>query len=93
MPKAPRGKRVADANTGSFVVVGRAANGRAEPFFDKARGIWVAPWRKPDGKLGRPTGRTRLAAEASRDRHIAEAEAAAPLRSALRRLHRPLDDR
>lgn len=77
MPRAPRGKRVQDIETGSFMVAGRAARGRAEPFFDKARGVWVAPWRKPDGKVGRPTGKTRAAAEASRDRHIAAAEEAA----------------
>lgn len=76
MPKPPRGKRVVDPATNSFTVVGRAPNGRAEPFFDRTRKVWVAPWRRPDGKMGRPTGKTRAAAEASRDRHIAEAEEA-----------------
>lgn len=82
MPRAPRGKRVADPSTGSFLVVNRAQRGHPDPFFDRARNIWVAPWRKADGRLGRPTGRTRAAAESSRDRHIAaEKEAArfAPL--------------
>ena len=73
MPRAPRGKRVVDPETGSFVVVGRAPNGQPEPYFDKTRGVWVAPWRKPDGKMGRPTGKTRALAAASRDRHIAAA--------------------
>lgn len=77
MPRAPRGKRVVDSASGSFVVVNRALRGHPDPFFDKTRNVWVAPWRKADGKLGRPTGRTRAAAEASRDRHIAaEREAA-----------------
>ncbi len=88
MPRAPRGKRFADGATGSFAVMGRAANGAAEPYFDRSRGVWVAPWRKPDGKVGRPTGRTRAAAVASRDRHIAEAAAAARSRSPGRRLQR-----
>ena len=48
--------------------------GAASPFHGKApnksRGVWVAPWRRPDGKIGRPTGKTRVLAEASRDRHI-----------------------
>lgn len=73
MPKAPRGKRVVDSTTNSFRVVNKAPNGQAEPYFDQVRGVWVAPWRKPDGRVGRPTGRTRVLAEASRDRHIAEA--------------------
>ena len=77
MPRAPRGKRVLDTTTGSFIVVGRAPNGQPEPYFDRARNVWVAPWRKPDGKVGRPTGRTRAAAEASRARHIATATEAA----------------
>jgi hypothetical protein len=76
-PSAPRGKRVRDTATGSFIVVGRAPNGQPEPYFDRARNVWVAPWRKPDGKVGRPTGRTRAAAEASRERHIATATEAA----------------
>lgn len=82
MPRAPRGKRVNDLSTGSFVVVNRAQRGQPDPFFDKARNVWVAPWRKADGRMGRPTGRTRSAAEASRDRHIAaerEAGKFAPL--------------
>lgn len=82
MPRSPRGKRVVDPVSGSFRVVSRATRGHPEPFFDRTRGVWVAPWRKPDGKIGRPTGRTRAAAEASRDRHVrAAAEAArfAPL--------------
>ncbi|MCX6520005.1 MAG: hypothetical protein NTZ21_05025, partial [Actinobacteria bacterium] len=77
MPRAPRGKRVLDAVSGSYTVVGRAPNGEAEPYFDRSRGVWVAPWRKPDGKVGRPTGKTRAAAVASRNRHIAAAEEAA----------------
>ena len=31
MPRTPRGKRVVDATTGRFTVVGKAPNGRAEP--------------------------------------------------------------
>lgn len=73
MPKAPRGKRVIDTATNSFRVVNKAPNGQAEPYFDRVRGVWVAPWRKPDGRVGRPTGKTRVLAEASRDRHIAKA--------------------
>jgi hypothetical protein len=76
MPKAPRGKRVLDT-TGRFTVIGKAPNGQAEPYFDRTRGVWVAPWRRADGKVGRPTGRTRALAEASRDRHQAEATGAA----------------
>jgi integrase len=76
VPRAPRSKRVVDAVTGSFTVVGKAPNGQGEPYFDRSRGLWVAPWHKPDGKLGRPTGKTRVAAEASRDRHRAEADEA-----------------
>ncbi len=82
MPRAPRGKRVDDSSTGSFVVVNRAQRGQPDPFFDKSRNVWVAPWRKADGRMGRPTGRTRAAAEASRDRHVAaelEAGKFAPL--------------
>ncbi len=66
MPKAPRGKRVLDPETGRYTVAGRAANGSPDPFFDKTRGVWVAPWRKPNGRMGRPTGKTRAAAVASR---------------------------
>lgn len=73
MPKAPRGKRVVDPATDSFRVVNKAPNGQAEPYFDRVRNVWVAPWRKADGRVGRPTGRTRALAEASRDRHIAKA--------------------
>jgi len=73
MPKAPRGKRVPDATGESFVVVNKAPNGQAEPFFDRTREVWVAPWRKPDGKVGRPTGKTRARAVASRDRHVEKA--------------------
>lgn len=73
MPKTPRGKRVLDASTGTYRVVNKAANGQAEPYFDKSRNVWVAPWRKADGKIGRPTGKTRALAVASRDRHIAKA--------------------
>ena len=44
--------------------------GAASPFHGKAanksRGVWVAPWRRPDGKIGRPTGKTRVLAEAPR---------------------------
>ena len=73
MPKAPRSKRVVDPETGKTVVLGRAANGEPEPYFDKTRGVWVAPWRKADGRVGRPTGKTKAAAIASRDRHIEKA--------------------
>ena len=76
--QSARGKRVQDAANGSFVVVGRASNGQPDPYFDKSRGVWVAPWHKPDGKVGRPTGRTRAAAEASRARHVTAAVEAAP---------------
>lgn len=74
MPKAPRGKRVADKATGSFTVVGKAPNGQAEPYFDRTRAVWVARWRRPDGKVGRPTGKTRALAAASRDRRVAESQ-------------------
>ena len=73
MPKTPRGKRVPDASGESFVVVNKAPNGQAEPFFDRTRQVWVAPWRKPDGRVGRPTGKTRAHAVASRDRHVEKA--------------------
>ncbi len=73
MPKTPRGKRVPDAAGESFVVVNKAPNGGAEPYFDRTREVWVAPWRKPDGRVGRPTGKTRVLAVASRDRHVAKA--------------------
>jgi hypothetical protein len=53
---------------------GACPNGEPEPYFDKSRGIWVAPWRKPNGKVGRPTGKTKAAAIASRDRHVAASE-------------------
>ena len=59
MPKTPRGKRVVDPTTDTFRVVNKAPNGEAQPYFDKSRNVWVAPWRKPDGKVGRPTGKTR----------------------------------
>lgn len=74
MPKTPRGKRVPDAAGDSFVVVNKAPNGEAEPYFDRTRAVWVAPWRKPNGKVGRPTGKTRALAVASRDRHVAKSE-------------------
>ena len=74
MPKTQRGKRVPDAAGQSFHVVNKAPNGRAEPFFDRTRVVWVAPWRKPDGRVGRPTGKTSALAVASRDRHIAKAD-------------------
>jgi len=61
MPKTPRGKRVPDSASESFHVVNKAPNGQAEPFFDRTREVWVAPWRKPDGKVGRPTRKTRSA--------------------------------
>lgn len=73
MPKAPRGKRVADPSGESFRVVNKAPNGEAEPYFDRSRQVWVAPWRKPDGRVGRPTGKTRALAVASRDRHVERA--------------------
>jgi hypothetical protein len=72
MPKTPRGKRVPDAAGESFVV-NKAPNGAAEPYFDRTRQVWVAPWRKPDGRVGRPTGKTRALAMASRDRHVEKA--------------------
>lgn len=74
MPKTPRGKRIVDPTTSSFRVVNKAPNGQAEPYFDKSRSVWVAPWRKPDGKVDKPTGKTRALAVASRDRHVAKAE-------------------
>jgi len=55
MPKTPRGKRVVDEATGRFTVAGKAPNGQAQPYFDRTRGVWVAPWRRPDGKVGKPT--------------------------------------
>ena len=73
MARTPRGKRVQDATTGKYLVVGRAPRGEPEPNFDRRREVWVAPWRKPDGRVGRPTGRTRAVAVASRDRHRAAA--------------------
>ncbi|MEM9615525.1 MAG: hypothetical protein AAF962_03195 [Actinomycetota bacterium] len=73
MPKPPRSKRIIDPQTGTFIVVGRAANGSPDPYFDKTRGVWVAPWRKPDGRMGKPTGKTKGAAIASRERHIERA--------------------
>jgi hypothetical protein len=60
-----------DDSTGRFTVAGKAPNGQAQPYFDRTRGVWVAPWRRPDGKVGKPTGRTRALAEASRDRQSA----------------------
>ena len=77
--RAPRGKRVLDPSDGSFVVVNRAPRGQPDPYFDTSRNVWVAPWRKADGRLGKPTGRTRAAAEASRNRHIADEAANAKL--------------
>jgi integrase len=62
-----------DPVTGRVTVAGKAPNGQAQPYFDRSRGVWVAPWRRPDGRVGRPTGKTRALAEASRDRHIAKA--------------------
>ena len=79
MARAPRGKRVRDPSDGSFVVVNRAPRGQPDPYFDTSRNVWVAPWRKADGRLGKPTGRTRAAAEASRNRHIADEAADAKL--------------
>lgn len=73
MPRAPRGKRIVNESTGAVTVANKAPNGSAEPYFDRTREVWVAPWRRRDGKVGRPTGRTRALAEASRDRHIAAA--------------------
>jgi integrase len=66
------GKRVPDAAGESFVVVNKAPNGEAESYFDRTRQVWVAPWRKPDVKVGRPTGKTRALSVASRDRHVAK---------------------
>jgi len=28
--------------------VNKAPNGEAEPYFDRSRQVWVAPWRKPE---------------------------------------------
>ena len=53
--------------------------GQASPYFYEARNVWVAPWTKPDGKVGRPTGRTRALAEASHDRHVQVSEEAVTL--------------
>ena len=53
MPRSSRGKRVVDPIPGSFGVVDRASPGHPEPFFDRSRSVRVAPWRKPDGKVGR----------------------------------------
>lgn len=58
------------------MVVARAPRGEPEPYFDRARRDWMAPWRKPDGNVGRSTGRTKAAAVASRQRHMAAAEEA-----------------
>ena len=44
MPKTPRGKRVIDLTTATFRVVNKAPNGEAQPYFDKSRNVWVAPW-------------------------------------------------
>ena len=44
MPKAPRAKRVPDAAGESFRVVNKAPNGEAEPYSDRSRQVWVAPW-------------------------------------------------
>ena len=41
-----------------FVVVNRSPRGQPDPYFDKARNVWVAPWRKADGR--RPTGQMPL---------------------------------
>ena len=30
------------------VALNKAPNGEAEPYFDRSRQVWVAPWRKPD---------------------------------------------
>lgn len=37
MPRAPRGKRVLSAETGSFIVAGRAPKGQPAPYFDRSR--------------------------------------------------------
>ena len=73
MPEAPRGKRVVDQTMGRFTVVGTSPSGQAQPYFDRTRGVWVASWRRLVGKVGKPMGRTRALAEASRDRHIEKA--------------------
>ena len=39
MPRAPRGKRVVDPDTESYVVVGRAPNGAPDPYYDRTRGV------------------------------------------------------
>jgi hypothetical protein len=66
-----RAKRIVNGLTGAVTVVNKATNGAAEPYFDRTRKVWVAPWHRPGGKVGRPTGRTRALAEASRDRNVA----------------------
>ena len=73
MPPAPRGKRVVDPQTGTWVVVNRSPARATGPVFEQTRGVWVAPWRRADGKIGRPTGRTRAIAEAKRNRYVEEA--------------------
>ena len=62
VPRAPRGRRVHDPSDGSFVVVNRAPRGQPDPYFDTARNVWVARWRKADGRLGtsRPAEREPL---------------------------------
>ena len=74
MPKAPRAERVANPDGDSFGVVNKAPKGEAEPDFDRSRQVWVARWRKPDGKVSKPTGKTRALGVASRDRHVAKSE-------------------
>lgn len=56
MPRAPRGKRVIDSSTGSFVVVNRAQRGQPDPFFDRSRNVWVAvaKGRRQNGTTDRP---------------------------------------
>ena len=73
MPRAPRGKRVPDAESGSFQVVGSASRGDALPYFARSRKVWVAALdetRRQDWAADQTDQGPR---EASRDRHIADA--------------------
>ncbi len=57
MPRAPRGKRVDDSSTGSFMVVNRAPRGQPDPFFDRSPqrlGRAVAKGRRQNGTTDRP---------------------------------------
>lgn len=47
MPRAPRGKRVLDAVSGSYTVVGRAPNGEPEPYAAAEEAARCGPPRSP----------------------------------------------